>query len=156
MALNTTFNSGAVLTATQMNNLPWGVAGLQTLTTTFTTSPTHTNPQANGMTLTITEVAGRSYKITANSNIYPSGGLQGVNMAIVRGSTQLKQGNFAPVVMDAGNAFPVLFSFIYTATTSGSATYTTRIWAASANTAVADYGDASFPRQFSIEDIGSS
>lgn len=156
MAINTTFTSGAVLTATQMNNLPWGVAGLQTLTSIFTTSPTHTNPQANGMTLTITEVSGRRYKITANSNIYPSGGLQGVNMAIVRGSTQLKQGNFAPAVMDASNAFPVLFSFIYTATTSGSATYTTRIWAASANTAVSDYADASFPRQFSIEDLGPS
>jgi hypothetical protein len=154
MAINTPSTAGQVLTSSYVNALPFGLAGLQTLTTVFTTSPTHTNPQANGMTLTITEVSGRRYKITANSNIYPSGGLQGVNMSIVRAGTPLKQGNFAPAVMDAGNAFPVLFSFIYTATTSGSATYTTRIWAASANTAVSDYADATFPRQFSIEDLG--
>ena len=154
MTINTTFTTGQVLTASQVNNLPFGVAGLQTLTTAFTTSATHTSFQANGMTLTITEVAGRQYRITAFSNLYPPGGLQGVNIALFRGASQIKQGNYSSTVMDTGTAFPVVFTFIYTATTSGSATYSVKICAASSNTSVADYADGTFPRQFCIEDIG--
>jgi len=156
MAINTTFSSGAVLTATQMNNLPFGVCGVQTITSTFTTSAVHTTPQANGMTLTITEVAGRRYRITAYSNLYPPGGLQGVNIGINRAGTQLKQGVYASNIMNTGTAYPTVFTYIYTAATSGSATYTVSVWAATSNTAVADYGDTTFPRQFCIEDIGLS
>jgi hypothetical protein len=156
MAINTTFTTGAVLTAAQMNNLPFGVAGLQTLTTGFTTSSPHTTLQNNGMTLTITEVAGRTYRITALSNLYPPGGLQGINIALARNGTQLKQGNYSSTVMDGGTALPVVFTCLYTSVASGSATFTVAIAAASANTAVADFADGTFPRQFFIEDIGSA
>ena len=157
MAINTTFTSGAILTAAQMNNLPWGVAGLQTLTTTFNTVPTHTVPQPNGMTLTITEVTGRRYRITAYSNIYPSGGLQGMNYGLYRAGSLLKQGVYASTMLSAASALPISFTYTYTATSSGSATYTAAIWAATLATAVSDYGDSSgFPRQFVIEDIGPS
>jgi hypothetical protein len=61
MAVNTTFSVGQVLTAAQMNNLPWGYVGLQTLTTAYVTTATHTTFQDNGMTLTFTEVSGRVY-----------------------------------------------------------------------------------------------
>ena len=154
MAINTTFSSGAILTAAQMNNLPWGVAGVQTLTSSFATSATHTTFQANGMSLTITEVAGRAYRVTAYSNLYPNGGLQGVSLALYRGATQIKQGNYSSVVMDTTNSLPVVFTYTYTSVASGSAIYSIKIAGQTANTQVTDYGDATFPRQFVIEDIG--
>ena len=156
MAINVPFSTGQVLTASQQNALPFGVAGLQTLTTAFTTSSTHTTFQDNGMTLTITEVSGRRYRVTAYCNPYPSGGLQGVNLRLLRGSTSLKQANLSSTVMDTGTAFPYALTFIYTSVASGSATYKVQIAAAASNTSVADYGDATFPRQFAIEDIGPS
>ena len=156
MAINTTFTTGAVLTAAQMNNLPWGVAGLQTLTSTFTTSPTHTNFQDTGMTLTITEVSGRRYRLNAKMNIYPSGGLQGINMRFVRAAAVVSQANVPSAALDAGNGFSIGFQAVYTAVASGSATYKVQIAAATSNTAVSDFGDTVFTRQFWIEDIGPS
>ena len=154
MAINTAFTAGSVLTATDMNDLPFGIAGYQELTTNFVTSGTHTTFQDNGMTLTITEIVNRYYRITAYSNPYPSGGLQGVNLRLLRGANALKQGNYSVNVMDTGTALPVVFTYVYKSAASGSQTYKVQIAAASANTAVNDYADATFPRQFIIEDIG--
>jgi hypothetical protein len=156
MTVNTTFSSGAVLTAAQMNNLPWGYVGLQTLTTAFATTATHTTFQDNGMTLTITEVSGRQYKITARVNPYPSGGLQGIKMQIVRGSTALARSDFSPNVLDTGISFPTVITYVYTSAASGSATYKMQIGALTANTEVQDFGNTTYPRQFFIEDIGKS
>ena len=154
---NTTFVTGTVLTATtNMNRLPFGVVGSQTLTTNFPTVATHTTFQDNGMTLTFTEIIGRIYRITAYSNIYPSGGLQGINMRILRGATSIKQANYATDVLNAATALPVALTFVYTSTASGSATHKVQIQAATNNTVVNDFGDATFPRQFVIEDIGLS
>ena len=156
MAINTTFGSGAVLTAAQMNNLPFGVAGIQTLTSSFATVAPHTTFQDNGMTLTITEVSGRYYRITAFSNLFPSGGLQGVEFRIRRAATSVKQGNYAQAVMQVDTALPVVLSFTYLSVASGAATYKVQIAAITNNTMVNDYGDAQFPRQFLIEDLGKT
>ena len=155
MAANTTFTSGNVLTAAQMNDLPWGYVGLQTLTTSFATSATHTTFQDSGMTLTFTEVNGRKYKITARVNPYPSGGLQGIKMRIVRGSTAIAQSDFSSAVLDTGVSFPTSIVYVYTSTASGSATFKIQIGALTNNTTVEDFGSATYPRQFFIEDIGS-
>ena len=155
MAINVPFTTGEVLTASAQNALPFGAAGVQTLTTAFTTSSTHTTFQDNGMTLTITEVSGRKYRITAYCNPYPSGGLQGVNLRITRAGSSLKQANLSSTVMDTGTAFPFALTFVYTSVASGSATYKVQIAAGASNTSVSDYGDATFPRQFVIEDIGN-
>ena len=135
-------------------NTAWGQVGLQTLTSIFTTSATHTTFQDNAMTLTINEVSGRIYQITAYSNLYPSAGLQGTNLRILRAATTLKQANFSSTVMDAGVGFAVVVSHTYTSVASGSATYKVQIAALTSNTAVTDYADATFPRQFVITDIG--
>ena len=156
MAINTTFGAGAVLTAAQMNNLPFGVAGIQTLTSSFATAAPHTTFQDNGMTLTITEVSGRYYRITAFSNLVPTGGLQGIGLRIVRTAGSLKQGNYAPAVMQVDTSLPVVLSFTYLSVASGAATYKVQIGAITNNTTVNDYGDATFPRQFLIEDLGKT
>lgn len=156
MAINVPFTVGQVLTASQQNSLPFGVAGVQTLTTAFATTATHTTFQDNGMTLTITEVSGRRYLITARVNPYPSGGLQGIKMQIVRGSTALARSDFSPNVLDTGVSFPTVITYVYTSAASGSATYKMQIGALTANTEVQDFGSATYPRQFFIQDIGPS
>jgi hypothetical protein len=60
MALNTTFTSGQILTAAQMNNLPWGIAGSSTLATTNN----FTSVEDSGLTVTWNAVSTRQYKIT--------------------------------------------------------------------------------------------
>ncbi len=151
---NTTFTSGQILTAAQVNNLPFGLCDLQTITTQFATSAVHTTFQDTGATLTITEVSGRRYKITMLSNPYPSGGLQGIRFAIKRGATTLREWTYSPNVLDAGISFPIVMEYVYTSVGSGSATYKMQMAANTANTAVNDYGDATFVRQFFIEDLG--
>jgi hypothetical protein len=152
---NTAFTT-QVLTSAQMNNLPFGVCGLQTLTSSFATSATHTNFQDDGLTLTITEISGRRYKITALENPYPNAGLQGTQFALVRGASTLRQWTYSPAIMDTGVAYPAVMEYVYTSVGSGSATYKMKFAATTANTTVTTYGDGSFPRQFFIEDIGSS
>jgi hypothetical protein len=151
---NTTFSSGAVLTSEQVNSFPFGLCGLQTLTTAFGTAATHTTFQDTGATLTITEISGRRYKITMLSNPYPNGGLQGVRFKLLRAGVELRQFHYSSVVMDTGVALPVVMQFVYTSVGSGSATYKMQLSALSANTQVSDFGDATFPRQFIIEDLG--
>jgi hypothetical protein len=151
---NTTFTSGQILTAAQVNNLPFGLCGLQTITSQFATSATHTTFQDTGATLTITEVSGRRYKICSKMNVYPPGGLQGVNVQILRGASAINRGDFPPAAMDTGVSFPTIIEYDYTSVASGSATFKVQIAAASANTQVADFGSSTYPRQFWIEDLG--
>ena len=151
---NTTFSSGAVYTAEQANSFPFGLCGLQTLTTPFGTSATHTTFQDTGATLTITEISGRRYKITMLSNPYPNGGLQGVKFNLLREATGLRENHYSSTVMDTGVALPVVIQFVYTSVASGSATYKMQMAALTANTQVTDFADPSFPRQFMIEDLG--
>jgi hypothetical protein len=63
MALNTTFTSGQILTAAQMNNLPWGVAGYVKRTTGSFTATTSV-ADITGLTTTFTAVSGRLYKVS--------------------------------------------------------------------------------------------
>jgi hypothetical protein len=63
MAINTTFTAGSILTAAQMNNLPWGV-----ISRTYNTSATLTVNSSTETALfnapAFTPVAGRLYRIT--------------------------------------------------------------------------------------------
>jgi len=152
---NTAFST-QVLTSAQMNNLPFGVVGTQTLTSNFATSAPNTTAQASGMTLTFTEVSGRIYRITAYTNFYPSGGLQAMTFRLLRGAVQVRKFDIASAVLDTNFSFPQQFTFIYTSAASGSVTFSTTINAYSNNTVVNDYADATYFRQFTIEDIGST
>jgi len=152
---NTAFST-QVLTSAQMNNLPFGVVGTQTLTSNFATSAPNTTAQASGMTLTFTEVSGRIYRITAYTNFYPSGGLQAMTFRLLRGAVQVRKFDISSTVLDASFSFPQQFTFIYTSAASGSVTFSTTINAYSNNTVVNDYADATYFRQFTIEDIGST
>jgi hypothetical protein len=61
MAINTTFTTGAVLTAAQMNNLPWGIVSQ----TQSTTSSANVSVETLRLTsASFTAVANRYYRIT--------------------------------------------------------------------------------------------
>jgi hypothetical protein len=153
---NTNFTVGQVFTANQANRFPRGVMGLQTLTTTFATAATHTTFQDNGATLTITEVSGRLYKIVYQGYPYPNGGLQGISYRILRAGANIEQYLLPQSATETGNAYPFHFEYVHEATQSGSVTFKLAMAAAFVNTQVSDYGDASFKRQFWIEDIGEA
>jgi hypothetical protein len=67
---NTTFTSGAILTAAQMNRLPWGIVGYADRTSAVTVNTGTFD--ITGCTLTFTANSTRYYRITAatlmNSN----------------------------------------------------------------------------------------
>ena len=153
---NTDFAVGQVLTAAQANAFPRGVMATQTLTTAFATTAPNTTAQASGMTLTFTEVSGRIYRITAYTNLYPSGGLQAITFRLLRGATQVRRFEISSAVLDTAISFPQALTFIYTASASGSVTFSTTINAFATNTVVQDYADATYFRQFTVEDIGAS
>mgnify|MGYP000063688160 FL=1 len=151
---NTNFTTGQVFTAAQANAFPRGVMATQTLTTNFATTAPNTTAQDSGMTLTFTEVSGRTYRITAYTNFYPSGGLQAITFRLLRAGVQVRKFDISPNVLDTSFSFPQSLTFIYTSAASGSITFKTTINATTTNTVVNDYGDATYFRQFTIEDIG--
>jgi len=151
---NTTFSSGAVLTAEQVNSLPFGVVARQSITSPFGTSAPHTTLQANGATLTINEVSGRLYRINYSGYPYPNGGLQSISYAFYRGAVQMKDSNVFSGMMSTGFASNLTWNFLYLSTASGSVTWTMRMAAFTANTQVSDFANALSIRQFWIEDLG--
>lgn len=153
---NTAFSQGQVLTSDNANRFPAGVMGHQQLTSAFGTSATHTTYQDTGMTLTITERVDRLYRISWKAQIYPNGGLQAMLFRFVRGSTNIAFAAFAPSMLATGDTCMAYHEYIYQSTSSGSQTWKVQIAAGSANTQVTQYGDASYPRQFTIEDIGTA
>jgi len=68
MAINTTFTTGAVLTAAQMNNLPWGVAGTA-VRTSGNVSLGPAQADITSMSTTFTAVAGRLYRANWSVNV---------------------------------------------------------------------------------------
>jgi hypothetical protein len=151
---NTTFSSGAVLTAEQVNSLPFGIMARQSISTAFNTSAPHTTLQANGATLTITEVSGRLYRINYSGFPYPSGGQQSICYSFTRAGVGMKDSNVFTNSMSTLFAPNITNSFLYLSTASGSVTWTMRMSAFSANTTVTDFGNATSIRQFWIEDLG--
>jgi len=151
---NSTFSSGAVLTAEQVNSLPFGVVARQAITTAFTTSAPHTTLQANGATLTINEVTGRLYRINYSGYPYPIGGQQSILMSLFRAGVEVKTFNIFSGSMSTIYAPNHGTSFLYLASASASITWTVRMAAFTANTSVQDFGNATSIRQFWIEDLG--
>ena len=150
MTINTTFTSGQVLTASQMNNLPWGVAGRAiitsdvNLTTSFVTMAT----------LTFTAVANRYYRITYFEPFCKTSSTIDslINLKIAQGAASLQQSFINnPVVVQY---FESMICTCVTTFSAGSTTITAQ--ALSTSTAgtplLGRNGDR--PAQFFIEDIG--
>ena len=130
--------------------------GHQQLTTQFQTAAIHTTYQDTGLTLTITERVDRLYRISWKAQIYPNGGLQAMLFRFMRGTTVIAAAAFAPTMLSTTDTCMAYHEYIYQSASSGSQTWKVQIAAAAANSQVTQYGDATFPRQFTIEDIGTA
>jgi hypothetical protein len=75
---------------------------------------------------------------------------------LLRGAVQVRRFEVSSVVLDTGISFPQALTFIYTSASTGSVTFSCTINAYANNTQVTDYGDATYFRQFVIEDIGTA
>ena len=149
MALNTAFSTGAVLTAAQMNNLPFGVCGKAAKTTA--TSVTTTTADVSGLSVTWTAASDRLYRIsvsaiartTAAGTIY-------INVFITDGSNNEKQ-----YIRNGATTTDMRFGlsgFVYESGLSGSVTRKIRV-SCSASTAEIESA-STYPFQMIVEDIG--
>ena len=88
MTINTTFTSGAILTAAQMNNLPWGSAGYASNTTLSQNVTSLTD--ITSLSVTFTAVTGRIYKVEGWVYMATTEGTNPSVLSIRNGATQLQ------------------------------------------------------------------
>ena len=148
---NTTFTSGQILTATQVNNLAWGSVGFVNRTAGDLTIAGGAQ-DLTGMSITFTAVANRIYRASWLVN--------GNKAAVDRDGTFIQFTDSANTVIASVNmqtdsgAQGINFSSNYTFTTAaGSKTYKLRMGSFSGNLTV--FANSTNPISFLIEDIGS-
>ena len=99
IAPNTTFVSGAILTAAQQNAFGFGVVALASSTTNYTL--TTSVVQATGMTVTFTAIANRNYKMSYYEPQAQTGSVGSFTLIQIRqtnaAGTLLNQGFFQNV-----------------------------------------------------------
>ena len=147
MALNTTFVSGAVLTAAQMNNLPMGIAGRSS----FVTDKTFTTLVDTGLTITWTAVAARLYKLSLFGNVLSSAAAT-IQITITdSANTAISE---AALIMTAGQVLPLTPINLLTGV-SGSVTYKVRaVASAGTGTLFGSSTRAGLQAVFMVEDVG--
>jgi hypothetical protein len=151
---NALFLSGAVLTAEQQNNFPFGLVTSQTLATTFTTTSV-TPVDITGLSVTFTALASRKYLIVAMFNVFPSVVDTGT-VFINNGATALAEGFSIPKV-GAITTTSTITMFTIQTPGAGSVTYKTQA-ATQAGTSTV-YGTstrASLAARMFVLDIGTA
>lgn len=147
---NTTFVSGAILTATQQNNLAWGSVGtaLKSTDQTFTT-----RADMAGLSITFTAVANRIYQVTFVGNIFATAGAD-VTLYLTDGTTDFHE-SLGSILTTAPYETR---SFVVSLTTLTAGTKTLKI-AGAANTSTIMYGTgirASIGAKMAVNDIGAA
>ena len=162
MASNTTFTSGAILTAAQMNNLPWGIVTATAGGTSGsgyvrnTTSPvtiTAAGGDVSGMTITFTAISSRIYRLTVTlSDIFTGSGFSPFLIEVTDGSNVVKyQGR---LTVGAGVTTNMTISYVETGL-SGSTLRKVRVYGIT-NSGTFNTNAAANLSVFSIEDIGAA
>lgn len=148
MPLNTEFSSGQVLTATQQNNLPFGLVASATATSSQTGISTEVD--LTGLTVTFTAVTGRQY--LAIMTLHPYGSDQDTSDVFINvGGTNkftMRQTFAALNKIQTQTA-----QYLFTAS-SGSTTVKLRMAKAGTNN-VNNYGDANFISSLAVYDLGA-
>ena len=149
MAINTTFTSGQILTAAQMNNLPWGIAGSSTLAL----DKSFTTLTDSGLTVTWTAISTRQYKLTFFGNFSLTSA--GLAQSYITDSSNVAIRETMSTIA-GGALFPQSTTVLLTGI-SGSVTYKVRILAGAGTGTL--YGADSRPAlaaAFIVEDIGAA
>jgi|LakMenEpi03Aug12_release.lakeMendotaPanAssembly.Ray.scaffolds.fasta_scaffold596923_1 hypothetical protein len=151
MAANTTFTAGQVVTAAQMNNLPWGVMGTAVRTTGDLTLTT-TNQDLTSMSITFTAIAGRLYRASWSGSAQKSTAA-GYTQITLADSTNALYGYSLGYTV-SGNYVNLSGVSVISGLTAGSKTFKLR-GITENNTAVLLAGGTA-PLQFMIEDMGAA
>ena len=153
MALNTTFTTGAVLTAAQMNNLPWGVAAKAQNTSDFTLSSS--SQAIPNTTVTWTAVSTRLYKITAYFYFEVTGGTGVVVGQIfnVNAGVRIQEGG----TYASATSYPSAHLSLYESGLSGSQTRRLNgLFLGGGITAAKCISNSNYPTVIIVEDIGAA
>jgi hypothetical protein len=146
MASNTTFVSGAIFTAQQANNFPWGVQAYSKRTAGSTTVTTSVTDIA-GATGTFTAVTGRAYKVSFMGNLSLSTG-QVMYLRLYSGASAIYESLFTGL----GGYTIAGPTYIVTGLTAGSNTL--KMVGQTDTGTVTVLGTSGNPASFIIEDIG--
>jgi len=144
---NSAFVANAVLPASQMNRLPFGILGKTNAASYSTTTAGY----ETFITTTATVMANRSIKVSIQ--LQPYGYVGGFNIQVLEGATQI----FASfsLVFSATDAIPNNYVFVYTPSSAGAKTYEVqlqRVGGANLN----QYTDPTKLAQIIIEDVGTA
>jgi len=147
---NTTFTSGAILTAAQMNNLPWGLTGSAenlALAQTFTTIVDLTS-----MSVTFTGIANRRYRVDGFLLMQSNVAADGVNLQIRNSSNTVLQQAIYPLPLST-SAYMCAVSVFIAAT--GSTTVKLSALRQYGTGTITANGAATYPCQLIVTDIGT-
>ena len=151
IAPNTTFTSGAILTAAQMNALPWGIVAIGQRTSNQTLAGVEA---ITVTTSAFTAVANRYYKITfyEPNVVYQSGTVNYVEQLMYKtnlAGTQLQYGPFVITSNLRGRGVLEL-----TTTFAAGSTVIVGSLSPSGGGTVTATSSATFPAQIIVQDIG--
>jgi hypothetical protein len=152
MTINTTFTSGEVLTAAQMNNLPFGVAGYVSLTS-LSQSGITTATDITGATITFTAVANRPYAIFSHGYHNTTANNVTVGVLLKEGATTLDQSYGAALVGGTGTT---ITGFAIRTFTAGSHTLKLQAVLANGTGTITAEGTTALSYDFIVIDLGSS
>ena len=150
MASNTTFVSGAIYTAQQANNFPFGVQGY-TKRTTGNTTVTGTTGDVTGASASFTAIAGRAYKVTFQTLFLKNTATGSLQLSITDGSN-VELYRYDNDSLATGTSYSFCYTVVVTGLTAGSQTL--KIRAAVSNNTGTIYGTSANPFSFIVEDIG--
>ena len=151
MAVNTTFTSGAILTAAQMNALPFGLVAEPTSRTSDILGFTTTPADVTGCSITFTAIAGRKYRANFIS-IFNSATLNVRASFTFTDGSNAQQASFIWLAGIANVDTSATGSYTFTAT----GTTTRKLRLQSSSNTVNVIAGSVYPTQFWIEDIGTA
>jgi hypothetical protein len=161
MTANTTFVSGAILTAAQMNALPWGIVDATAggtsgrgyvMRNSANFTITTTLADVTAMTVTFTPVTGRLYRATFSARASNVSAAQNVITKLTDGSNVVKNST-AGYMIGTGDTTVYLSAVL--SGLSGSTTLKIRAQVNTLSNAIF-VGDSETFYSFSVEDIGPS
>ena len=150
---NTTFVSGAILTAQQQNNFGFGVVGTVSSTAGNISISTGALQNVTGATLTWTAIAGRTYKFTAVCSALKNTSTSWTKLAVTT-SAGVETGITTYCSAAAGEYANLSFSGFLTGIAAGSQTYKLMATTGAATSTLIRSGSDAL--QFIIEDIGTA
>ena len=150
---NTTFVSGAILTAQQQNNFPFGVVAATQSAAGNIVINTGALQNVTGASLTWTAIAGRTYKFCVNASAIKNTSTSWTLLAVTNSAgTQVGLGVYASA--PAGEYVNLSFSGYLTGIAAGSQTYKLMATTGTATSTIIRSGSDSL--SFWIEDIGTA